>query len=261
MPARAGIVSAVLLVAGSLTAAPVSAQDPSTAELKKAIQALAESVKAMQKDLQDIKTLLQQGRQPSEPQNVVLDVGNNPSRGVPTAKLTMVEFTDYQCPFCSRYVRETYPQIEKEYITTGKLKYVLMDLPLESIHKHAFKAAEVAHCAGDQGKYWEMHDQLFSNQKTIDSWSAHAEAVGLDSTRFDSCLASGKYSAEIRGDITQAQRAGVAGTPGFFLAITEPGSTRVKSVKFLRGAQPFAAFKAEIDRLLEAATKSPTGDN
>jgi protein-disulfide isomerase len=135
-----------------------------------------------------------------------------------------------------------------------------MDLPLESIHKNAFRAAEVANCAGEQGKYWEMHDQLFANQKTLDSWSAHAQAVGLDAAQFDACLASGKHAVEIRGDMTQAQRAGVTGTPGFFLAMTEPGSTRVKSLKFLRGAQPFAAFKAEIDRLLEAATKTPTGD-
>ena len=135
-----------------------------------------------------------------------------------------------------------------------------MDLPLESIHKNAFRAAEAANCAGEQGKYWEMHDQLFANQKTLDSWSAHAEAVGLDAAQFDACLASGKHVPEIRGDMAQAQRAGVNGTPGFFLAMTEPGSTRVKSLKFLRGAQPFPAFKAEIDRLLEAAAKTPTGN-
>ena len=252
MGRRTCSLSVGLVLAAVLWAHPTFAQDPSHAELKKEIQALGEAVNAVQKDLQEIKTLLQRGGPQPAPQNFVLDLANNPSKGEKTAKLTMVEFTDYQCPFCSRHFRETYPQIEKDYIATGRLKYVLLDLPLEAIHKNAFRAAVVANCAGEQGKYWEMHDRLFSNQPTLDSWNAHAEAVGLDIARFEVCLNGGKQEPEIRRDMTQAQIAGITGTPGFFLAVTDPGTTKVKTLRSIVGAQPYQAFKAQIDALLAA---------
>jgi protein-disulfide isomerase len=241
------------LVIGAVVAAhPAFAQEPSNAELKKQIQALSDAMKAMQTDLQEIKAMLQRGAQPpAPPQNVTLDLANNPFKGQKNAPLTLVEFTDNQCPFCSRHVRETYPQIEKDYIATGKVKYVMLDMPLESIHKFAFKAAEAANCAGEQGKYWEMHDRLFANQQTIDSWTAHAEAVGLDVARFEACLGSGQQAAEIRRDIGQAQIAGVTGTPGFFLAATDPASSKVKTLRSIKGAVPYAMFKAQIDALLQ----------
>ncbi len=122
-----------------------------------------------------------------------------------------------------------------------------MDFPLESIHKLAFKAAQAARCAGEQGKYWEMHDQLFANQKTLDAWMNHAEAVGLNAAQFDTCLNSGKYDGEIRKDLAMAQGAGLTGTPAFFLAVTDPTSTKVKTARALRGAQPYEAFKSAID--------------
>jgi protein-disulfide isomerase len=252
MTKRLFMFSATVLFSTLLAPNTAFAQEPSNAELKQQIQTLSDAMKAMQKDLQDIKALLlQRGGPPPAPENVVLDLGNNPFKGQKTAPLTMVEFTDYQCPFCGRYARETYGQIEKEYIATGKVKYVLLDLPLESIHKFAFKAAEAANCAGEQGKYWEMHDRLFANQPTIDSWTAHAEAVGLDLPQFQACLDSDKQAAEIRRDMTQAQIAGVTGTPGFFLALTDPITTKVKTLRSVKGAQPFPAFKAQIDALLE----------
>jgi protein-disulfide isomerase len=134
---------------------------------------------------------------------------------------------------------------------------VFLDLPLESIHKLAFKAAEAANCAGDQGKYWEMHARLFENQKTLEPWTAHAEAVGLDVARFEECLNSGKEANEIRRDMAEARKAGVTGTPTFFLAVTDPTSSKIKTVARISGAQPFSAFKAEIDELLAAEAKPP----
>ena len=132
-----------------------------------------------------------------------------------------------------------------------------MDLPLESIHKLAFKAAEAANCAGEQGKFWEMHDRLFANQKALEPWKAHAEAVGgLDVSKFEACLNAGKQAEEIRRDMAQAQKAGVTGTPLFFLAYTDPSSSKVKTLVRLSGAQPFAAFKAEIDKLLAEQPKA-----
>jgi hypothetical protein len=98
-----------------------------------------------------------------------------------------------------------------------------------------------------------MHDRLFGTQKTpaeFGNWTAQAQAVGLDVTAFESCLTSGRHAAEIRKDLAQGQGAGVAGTPGFFLAVTDPASTKVKTVRFINGAQPYLAFKAQIDALL-----------
>jgi protein-disulfide isomerase len=136
------------------------------------------------------------------------------------------------------------------------VKYVFMDFPLEPIHEFAFKAAEAARCAGEQGKYWEMHDRLFANQKNLEPWKAHAEAVGLDVPKFEGCLNAGKYAEEIRRQISQGAKAGVASTPAFFLAYTDPNGSKVKTVVRITGAQSYATFKAQIDKLLAEQPKA-----
>jgi protein-disulfide isomerase len=238
-------------------AQPLHAQQPSTEDLQKEIRALGQTVKDMQKDLQEIKALLLSRAAAGPPQNVVLDVSNSPAQGVATAKLTLVEFSDYQCPFCGRHVRETAGQIEKEYITTGKLRHVFVNLPLESIHRFAFKAAEAANCAGEQGRYWEMHNRLFENQTKLDSLTPHAQAIGLDVPKFEECLSSGRQATAIRRDMAAAQQAGVSGTPTFFFAYTDPKSSKIKTVRRLTGALPYATLKAEIDKLLAEEPVSP----
>ncbi len=240
-----------------LSASPLQAQQPSTEDLQKEIRALGQTVKDMQKDLQEIKALLLSRAPAGPPQNVVLDLSNSPSQGAATAKLTLVEFSDYQCPFCGRHVRETAGQIEKEYITTGKLRHVFLNLPLD-MHRFAFKAAEAANCAGEQGKYWEMHNRLFENQTKLDPLTPHAEAIGLDVPKFEECLNSGRQAAAIRRDIAAAQQAGVSGTPTFFLAYTDPKSSKIKTVRRLTGALPFATLKAEIDKLIDETPVAPT---
>lgn len=240
-----------------LSPSPLQAQQPSTEDLQKEIRALGQTVKDMQKDLQEIKALLLSRAPAGPPQNVVLDLSNSPSQGAVTAKLTLVEFSDYQCPFCGRHVRETAGQIEKEYITTGKLRHVFLNLPLD-MHRFAFKAAEAANCAGEQGKYWEMHNRLFENQTKLDPLTPHAEAIGLDVPKFEECLNSGRQAAAIRRDIAAAQQAGVSGTPTFFLAYTDPKSSKIKTVRRLTGALPFATLKAEIDKLIAETPVAPT---
>ena len=202
-----------------------SVQQPGTpTDLTQDIKARSQAVEGIQNDLQEVKTLLR--RRPPAPgaaaQNFELDIADRPFKGNATARLVMVEFSDYECPFCARHAKNTWPQLEKEYVETGKLKSVFVDFPLESIHKHAFKAAEAARCAGEQGKYWEMHDQLFANQTTLSAWTDHAQAVGLDVASFEGCLSSGKFAADIRNGLTMAQGAGITGTPEFFLAVADP---------------------------------------
>ncbi len=132
---------------------------------------------------------------------------------------------------------------------------MIRDFPLESIHPQAFKAAEASHCANEQGKYWEMHERLFANQKAlgVKDLPQHAQALGLDEAKFQQCLDSGKYAARIRKDLTEGQKLGVTGTPGFFLGVTDPNGTEIKSVRQIKGAQPWAAFQGAIDSLLAEA--------
>jgi protein-disulfide isomerase len=224
--------------------------------LIKEVEALREGQSAIQKELQELKTLLQGARQaaarPPEPQNVVLSIDGAPSVGNGDAKVTLIEFSDYQCPFCGRHFSQTLPRLMTEYVKTGKVKYVLRDFPLESIHPQAFKAAEAARCAGDQGKYWEMHDQLFGNQQALgpQDLPRHAEAVGVDVTRFQQCLEKETHAAKIRQDLNDGEKAGVRGTPMFFLGLTDPNGSQVRALRAVNGAQSYPAFKAAIDSLL-----------
>ena len=144
--------------------------------------------------------------------------------------------------------------METDYITTGKLKYVTRDFPLEAIHPFARKAAEAFWCANDQGKGEAMHSRLFTYQQQLQSEALgrHAQALELDMPTFQACLDSGKYTAKITASIREGQKAGVTGTPAFFLGYTQADSTEVKAVKFLSGALPFPMLKEQVDKLLDA---------
>ena len=148
------------------------------------------------------------------------------------------------------------PQIEQEYINTGKVKYVVRDFPL-GFHKDAFKAAEAANCAGDQDKFWKMYEKLFSNQKALSpkDLQQYAQELGLDIPKFQQCLDSGKYASKIRKDIDDAQKAGITGAPTFLLGLTVHNDPKVKILKTLVGAKSYASFKEAIDSLLESPAK------
>jgi protein-disulfide isomerase len=133
------------------------------------------------------------------------------------------------------------------------LKYVFFDYPLESIHPYAFKAAEAVQCAGDQDKFWEMHDRLFANQNslTLAQLKLHGKAIGLDSSTFEACLQSSEHATDIRNDMAIGARIGIRATPSFGIGFTDSKNPdRVKVVQTLRGALPFNSFKSVIDGLL-----------
>jgi protein-disulfide isomerase len=222
--------------------------------LQTEVEGLKQRQLTVEKELQEIKALLRGRAAAAEPQNVVLGVDGHPAKGDAGARVTLIEFSDYQCPFCGRYFRDTLPQLQKEYVETGKVRYVFRNFPIESIHPQAFKAAEAAECAGEQGKYWEMHDRLFGNQSALApaDLPGHARALGLDGEKFEKCLESSQTAESIRQDLADAQKAGVRGTPSFFLGLTVPGGEGVKAVQMIQGAQPYAAFKEAIDGLLAA---------
>lgn len=165
--------------------------------------------------------------------------------GEEDAPVTVIEFTDYQCPFCGRHFTQTFGQIKSTYIDTGKVKYVTRDYPL-SFHQNAQKASEATECAEEQGSFWEMHDKLFQNQQLLDvaSLKSYAGQLGLNQTAFDTCLDGGEYAAEVQKDFADGSAAGISGTPGFWV-IGKDGKGELVS-----GAQPFASFQAAIERHL-----------
>jgi protein-disulfide isomerase len=252
----------VAFAVASLLSSIAVAQTNQSDDLAKAIRSLDESQKAILKELQEIRKLIAQqgtGRPAADTlPTAPIDIAKEPFKGAPNAKVAVIEYSEFQCPFCSRFFKDTYPQLAKEYVDTGKVKYVWRDLPLD-FHKQAFKAAEAAHCAGEQGRFWEMHDRLFENQKNLaaEELPKYAAAVQLDTAQFQKCLDSGRHAEAIKKDINDANSVGITGTPSFLIGVVQPNGT-VKVTKKIVGARPYADFKAAIDSLLPAA---PTGTN
>lgn len=230
--------------------------------LKRQIRVLTAGQIAVQKQLDEIKAMLKAGAQaqgaaPAPPPAIatvdqVIDIAGAAVKGAPSARVAIIEFSDYECPFCSRHALNTLPELEKEYIDTGKVRYVFRNLPLESIHPNAMRAAVAAECAGEQGKYWQLHDRMFANQRALDLTTLvnHSKAEGLDATRFQQCVSSDKYHAKIRGDQTEAGRVGATSTPSFFVAVVRPGDSKARAVRMIRGAHPYPTFKAALDTVL-----------
>jgi protein-disulfide isomerase len=163
---------------------------------------------------------------------------DDPSRGPADAPVTIVEYSDFQCPFCSRVV-PTLDELQKKY--PGKVRLVFKDFPLPS-HAEAPKASEAAHCAGEQGKYWEMHDKMFGNQQALKvaDLKASAGSLGLDQGKFDQCLDSGKYKAKVEAAVAEGQKMGVQSTPTLYM-----------NGRVISGAQPLEVFEAMLKEELE----------
>ena len=158
-------------------------------------------------------------------------------KGSLSAPITIVEFSDFECSFCERFVSQTLSDLETKYIDTGKVRFIYRDFPL-AFHTNAQKAAEAAECAGEQGKYYEMHDKIFENQNAIgvNNLKSYAKQIGLDETEFNTCLDSGEMAQEVAKDFSDGQKLGVSGTPTFFVNGTK-----------LVGAQPLSAFEQIIE--------------
>jgi protein-disulfide isomerase len=243
-----------------VTAMPslVAAQSSDLTDLKREIEALRATQLTMQTDLQEIKAILQrptQAAQPSGPvANAIVSLRDVMIKGNVTARVALVEFADYECPFCGRYATQSFPEVEREYIDTGKIRYAFIDFPLESIHPQSVKAAEAALCAGDQGKYWDMHDRLMRNQSALSpsALPTHAAAIGLDQARFADCLSGAQHLATVRKHQDLGRAVGVRATPTIFIGRLDPQNT-FKAEQLISGAQPFALFKAAIDWTLGAS--------
>jgi protein-disulfide isomerase len=170
--------------------------------------------------------------------------------GAGEAPVTLVEFTDYQCPYCKRFHDRSWPELKAKYVDTGKVRYVVRDLPL-NFHPQAMPAAIAARCAGQQGQFWPVHEALFNGQEALSAptITATAKRFGVALEAFERCRQDPRTQASIEADVAEAEKIGVSGTPGFVLGARR-GAT-VEGVLIL-GSQPTAVFSAKIDALLAA---------
>ena len=270
----------------ALSAVSVQAQTPAPTQsdtevnlLKLEMQRLRSDVDAMkghigrliqylqQRDAQSIAPQIQpqippQARpQPGQPgaiadaanaANVKFSIAGAPTLGRADAPVTIIEFSDFECPFCQRYSKNTLPEIKREYIDSGKVRYVFLDFPLEQMHTKARKAGEAAHCAGEQGKFWEMHDVLFEQQAKLDirNYPEFAKSLNLNSAVFDACLKAGKYNGRINSGLASGRALGINATPSFVVTKTDGGDT-VSGGVIITGAQPFDRYRQVIEEALK----------
>jgi protein-disulfide isomerase len=219
------------------------------AQLREQIRAFLQNQKLAAKREEFLKSLRAQAKvvvnlKAPPIQRIEVSVQGAPFKGGEKAAVTIVEFSDFHCPFC-RQVISTLTQIESRY--GEKIKLVFRDFPIENLHPGATKAHEAARCATEQGKFWPYHDKLFAGppKSSPEDFKGLAKEVGLDASAFETCLGSGKYQAAIKEDIAEGNRVGVGGTPAFFI-----------NGRLISGAQPFEAFARVIDDELSLTASS-----
>jgi protein-disulfide isomerase len=173
-----------------------------------------------------------------------VDDGGNPSLGPATAPITIIEFSDYQCPYCSQWYNQVYQRLMQTY--PDKIRFVYRDFPLNNIHSEAEAAAEAADCAGEQGRYYDYHDKLFSGEVDLSSaaYTQYAQELGLNQVKFKDCMSSQRFKNEVTTDYQSATKLGVRSTPTFFI-----------NGIILIGAQPFESFQTVIDKELSGTSQ------
>jgi protein-disulfide isomerase len=166
------------------------------------------------------------------------------------APVTIIEFTDLQCPYCARHAARTFPLLKRDYVDTGKLRYASRDLPLP-FHSFALPAAVASRCAGEQGRFWEYRDALFAAQGTLgtEPYGRIAGELGLDVARLEACRSDGRQEAAVRADLALAAQYGIRSTPTFVIGRVVDGEFQGEVVS---GAQPYEFFEAKLDALLAA---------
>jgi protein-disulfide isomerase len=239
---------------------PQQSQAEEIAALKRQVQELRDQQAQMQRELTAIKNFLQSLLQPQggEPTmdaivGASIPTADEPTMGSSSARITVMEISDYHCPFCKRQTQQTFPQLMNEYVKTGKVQYIFVDYPIAQLHPTAARSHEAAICAGDQGKYWEMHGSLFNNPIAKDDTAllAQAKAAGLDTGAFQACLTSGRHSEAVRASVARMEQLGISGTPMTVIGVTPAPGQPMKVVKYIYGAQPYSAFKEAIESMLQ----------
>ena len=244
------------LVVSLFAASPavIAQTSPEVQLLRKEIEALKQRQEALQKDLDALKAQVGAPAATAASvavSNIVLRLDRVAIRGDASARVVLVEMSDFECPFCGRHFRQTAPLIDRDYVVSGKIRQAFVNLPL-TIHRNAFTAAEAGACAADQGKFWEMHDRLFSNQRQLFApmLPTYATAVGVNADQFRACLDTHRHADDVRNDIAMAQRAGATATPTFFIGMLDPKTLNVSVTDRIVGAKPYAVFQQALDAAL-----------
>lgn len=188
-------------------------------------------------------------------QGPVIDLAGAPFLGADSAKVALVEFSDYECPYCIRHFQQTMPRLVQAYVKTGKIRYVFRDWPVDQLHPQSIRAHEAAHCAGEQNRYWEMHPKLFGapGSHTPERLLEIAREVGLDMDAFGKCVESRRSDDAIRKTSEMAVGFGASGTPTFFIGLRDPAKDTVTVLKGFSGAQPYEQFADALDSALARA--------
>jgi protein-disulfide isomerase len=223
---------------------------PETGLTKEQGEKILAQLTEVRKSLQRIeRNQAERERRPPVPKTASAATRGRPTLGSADAKITVVEFTDYQCPFCSRFATTTFDRIRQAYIDTGKIRWVVLDMPL-SFHKEAMMASQAAHCANEQDRFWEFRALLYQNQDRLQAkhLAEYARQTGIDAEAFNNCFNSNRFDQKIQQDRQQAIKQQITGTPTFVIGTTTPD---VITGKRIVGAQPYKVFSSEIDRLLK----------
>jgi len=202
---------------------------------------------------------IQNSQASPSPTNSLLQISfdDDPILGDKNAPITIVEFGDYQCPFCKRFHQETLPELKSNYIDKGIVNLVWMDFPLESIHQNAVATSIAGECAEEQGYFWELHDRMFVEQENwqglptsiaVNDFKRYASEIGMNENDFNSCLDSEKYKQKVSDDFSYGSRIGISGTPAFFVGNQQVGFVQIT------GAQPYSVFENVIETYLERNT-------
>jgi protein-disulfide isomerase len=256
-PRLFAVVTAVVLAAATPFAQSPQPQPPAAPALTPQQQN-----EEMLRELRAIRMLLeklttpqapQQPQAPPQPTTAKVTNLKGYVLGRPDAPLTMVEFTDLQCPFCRQFAITSFEEIKKNWIDTGKLRYISRDFPLD-FHAQAMPAARAARCAGEQGKFWELRMQLMKNANLLTAAyiTKSAAELKLEPKAFAACTASSKYDAEILAEMQEGAKLGVGGTPTFIMGRTT--ATAVEGPMVV-GALPYSQFDAKLKELLASGTK------
>jgi len=181
-----------------------------------------------------------------------IDLADAPSLGQDTATVALVEFSDYECPFCIRHFQQTMPKLVAAYVKTGRILYAFRDWPVDELHPQSIRAHEAAHCALEQRKFWELHSRLFAppGSHTPEQLTGAAREAGLEMTAFTGCLEANRSNAAIRRTSQMAMELGATGTPAFFIGVRDRQNNTVRVTQALAGAQPYEVFAQAIDATL-----------
>lgn len=248
---------ASLAVCTDLALPPAAAADPPPGITREQTDAILQELRSIRELLEQMN--IQQAR-PAPPASSAADparvsIKDRPSLGASDAPVTVVEFADYECPFCKRFHQTTFNSLSRDYIDTGKVQWIVLDLPLP-MHPNASKAAQAAHCAGEQDKFWEMRKLLFGNSPLPgpEAPGGYGLQLGLDQKAFADCLTSDRYLDQIDADSAAAAGIRITGTPSFIVG--RRGGDWVEGKKIV-GAQSYAVFDSAI-RLALADQSAPT---